>query len=640
MNSLYRFKQASLVSLWLNALETPAFKRHNLNFNVLQAAASKSFEACCQRLIQALLREEIIPRTFIECSSPEGIWINLHGGNRLHLDNLSSGRMNSWYLKGSITFHAEGATPRQLVFPSQLLVLLATIFEQPVSAQVLSRFSEELDDSFMNDTLCVAFHNAWTESLTQQYGQGAHRGFLAALTQQPNINPTLLLEQWGTSGHPWHPNYKTKLGLSTEQVIGFSPEFDASYDVSFCALHRSCAHIEAIDDDLDYWQWLSSVFPTATEALQASLLSQGLNVNDYVALPVHPWQASETLPKLFANEIRDQLLVLTAIKAFTAYPTMSFRTVVPECCREAPMVKLPVALRLTSVQRTVSPRSACMGPRVSRLLLDILEREQSIQTILSILPESLGIHYKSAVRDDDRARHLAVLYRTNPLTILNTNEMAIPVGSLFALDQNGEPLLRQWVSLSEGADDENAVYAFLENYLSIAVQGLLSLYLLYGIAFEAHQQNSFMVMGTDQKPSRLLLRDFGDIRIDRGTLHSCGLDVETHDRAMTLYDNPQFVRDKLLHATFMCHLGELILLVARHWTLPQALLWNLLADQVKHCFDELRNRVNPQRWKTERQALLELDWPAKSFMRMRLLDSHIDLVGRLKNPLDATSNEV
>ena len=33
-----------------------------------------------------------------------------------------------------------------------------------------------------------------------------------------------MLEQWGTLGHPWHPNYKTKLGLSTDQVIDFSPD--------------------------------------------------------------------------------------------------------------------------------------------------------------------------------------------------------------------------------------------------------------------------------------------------------------------------------------------------------------------------------------------------------------------------------
>ena len=39
-----------------------------------------------------------------------------------------------------------------------------------------------------------------------------------------------------------------------------------------------------------------------------------------------------------------------------------------------------------------------------------------------------------------------------------------------------------------------------------------------------------------------------------------------------------------------------------------------------------------------RKALLEQDWPAKSFMRMRLLESHADIVGRMPNPLSAAAN--
>jgi hypothetical protein len=58
-----------------------------------------------------------------------------------------------------------------------------------------------------------------------------------------------------------------------------------------------------------------------------------------------------------------------------------------------------------------------------------------------------------------------------------------------------------------------------------------------------------------------------------------------------------------------------------------------LASRVAQCFETLRERVEPARWESERRALLEQDWPAKSFMRMRLLDSHADIVGRLSNPL-------
>jgi len=120
------------------------------------------------------------------------------------------------------------------------------------------------------------------------------------------------------------------------------------------------------------------------------------------------------------------------------------------------MVKLAVSLRLTSVQRTVSPRSARMGPRIGHLPLAILEREPANQQILSIIPERIGVHFKPRPANDEHSRHLAALYRDALPSLLQPGEMAVPVGCLFAVDQHGQPLLRQWVRLSQGKDDEDA----------------------------------------------------------------------------------------------------------------------------------------------------------------------------------------
>jgi siderophore synthetase component len=88
----------------------------------------------------------------------------------------------------------------------------------------------------------------------------------------------------------------------------------------------------------------------------------------------------------------------------------------------------------------------------------------------------------------------------------------------------------------------------------------------------------------------------------------------------------------------MCHLGELILLISRHWKLPENLLWKQLHVHVSQCFENVRDKTEPQRWETERRALLEQDWPAKSFLRMRLLDCPTDIVRRLKNPLNTAAH--
>jgi siderophore synthetase component len=631
--------EKSLLDRWGEALATRQFQARHITIDTLVATLAPACERSFQRLMQALFREGLLdPDTLSHDEHGHG-WLTLPDQTRVRFEHLRRGRMASWDLRGKVSVVRAGQPEQRIQFPSQLLTLLNTRLQSSAEPEVLDRLNTEIDDSFINDTLCLAFHEQWTLQL-QAAMDPVHQGnLLGYLKNDPGVgNPTSVLEQWGTLGHPWHPNYKTKLGLGTEQVIDFSPEFEARFPVLLCALHRQYAHVESLGGTADYWQWWQHQFPQAARQLTAHLTAQGLEASDYLPLPAHPWQARQELPQLFANEIADRLLVLTDIVAFTAHPTMSFRTVLPEGRSDAPMVKLPVSLRLTSVQRTVSPRSARMGPRISHLLQTILAREPDIQRLLSIVPERLGVHFKPQPVNDEHSRHLAVLYRDNPQSLLETGEMAIPVGSLFATDQHGQPLLRQWVRLSKGTDDAQAIRAFFKDYASIAVPALLGMYLRYGVAFEAHQQNSFMVMGADGHVSRLLLRDFGDIRIDRKTLHAQGLDIELHDPKMTLYDDAGFVRDKLLHTVFMCHLGELVLLCARHFEIAQALLWDELSAQVSQCFDDVRSQVEPQRWLTERAALLEQDWPAKSFMRMRLMESHADIVGRLPNPLSPAAH--
>lgn len=636
---MFPFTQSAeqlLLARWAEALTTPHFSARSVTLSDLYSALEPAQTRSFQRLVQALLREGLVAATDTVLAAQPFIEVP-HANATLRFDYLRPGRMNSWDVRGHINYQVDGQTSYRIAWPSELLTALSGTFEQAPEDAIIARLAAELDDSLINDTLCLAYHNRWSHDLSRSM---ASCGLLQGLRRmEAPANPSILLEQWGTLGHPWHPNYKTKLGLTTQQVVQYSPEFCANVGVRLYALHRQYAHIERLPDTDDYWQWWQQRFPQAASQLQDHLLDNGLEAADYVPLPVHPWQAEQSLYQAFAGEISDRLLVPTDITAFNAAPTMSFRTVLPEASLTAPMVKLPVSLRLTSVQRTVSPRSARMGPRVSQLLLQMLEREPAIAALLDIVPERIGVHYTPVPRNDDRARHLGVLYRDNPASRLAEGEIAIPVGSLFATDEAGRPLLRQWVLLTTGRDDSTGMLDFFQRYIGIAVPSLLGMYLKYGVAFEAHQQNSFMVMGADGAPARLLIRDFGDIRIHRATLHAHGMDLALHDPSMTLFDDDAFVRDKLLHTTFMCHLGELVLLCARHWETPQAALWGLLAEEIERCFNILEPQVLPSRWQQEHDALLQHDWPAKSFMRMRLLDSHADIVGRLANPLRNTPDE-
>lgn len=93
--------------------------------------------------------------------------------------------MNSWELCGAVTLHCPGQPVQTLLFPSQLLSCLSPRLNPAASPDVLQRLAEELDNSFINYTLSMAFHMGWTEHLKVQSGS-------------VRSNSTLLLGQWAT----------------------------------------------------------------------------------------------------------------------------------------------------------------------------------------------------------------------------------------------------------------------------------------------------------------------------------------------------------------------------------------------------------------------------------------------------------
>ena len=316
-----------------------------------------------------------------------------------------------------------------------------------------------------------------------------------------------------------------------------------------------------------------------------------------------------------------------------ATPTMSFRTVVPAGSPALPHLKLPVSLRLTSVQRTVSPKSAVMGPRITRLLATILDGEAGFGGTLDIVREDVGLYYLDPQGDDDRARHLAILYRANPMAKADRARFPVPVGALFAESPfSGRPLVTEAVALAYGDHAAGAV-AYFGRHARTVLTALLSAYLVYGIAFEAHQQNSFIMLDADYAPVQLLARDFGDLRIHGPTLRGAGLAIDAYRAGFTVYDDDEPVRDKLLHAVLLCHLSELALLLAHAYAHPEHHFWDVLRREIENVFSAVRARVDAARWHAERAALLEHDWPAKAFLRMRLSDTQDDVHGTMPNPL-------
>lgn len=589
-----------------------------------------------RRTLQALLREGLLPARHLSWRG--GVcWLPLSGGmqpSALRFDGLHLGRILDCRLDGGIAYCAAGAAPHAIVSGADLLARVARSVSGNISPASLRRVLRELDNSADNEALALRRRRRWARELRGAFCADGSP-FLAGLARAGLPNPALLLEQWGSVGHPWHPMSKTKLGLTPEEVEALSPEFGATLTLPLAALRRDCARVEALPGCGDYAAWFARHFPAAwrgwREALEA--MGEGTRLDDWLPLPMHPYQSQHLVPREFAAEIASGILLLPEGATMPAAPTMSFRTVVPCGASDAPHVKLPVSLRLTSVQRAVSPKIATMGPRFTALLRQVLEREAQFGGSLDIVPEYLGVVFDGPGASDERARHLALLMRGNPMAAAEDGFFPVPVGALFAESPaDGKPLALELARLCEG-DRPDAALAYFRRHAATVLRAALGAYLLYGMGFEAHQQNSFILLDAGWRPARLLMRDFGDLRVHMPTLRAAGLDLAPHSAGHACFDDIGPVRDKLLHAVLLCHLVELGLLLAQASGLPEDGFYRVLRQEIEAVFENLRDRVPAARLEAERDALLEADWPAKSFLRMRLLGTSDDVHGRMPNPL-------
>ncbi|MGN6261838.1 MAG: NRPS-independent rhizoferrin synthetase [Ralstonia sp.] len=599
------------------------------------------------RLLQALFREALLNADQLIADTRADVTLLPIWQQRvlLRFTGLRPGALGSWTLTGDVAVLAHDRPPTPIERPSALLHWLTPMLDIGDATDAhrlaaIARLATELDNSQDNDTLCQAYRLVWGERLAAEHRVAASQDALALLCGDGTPHALARTEQWGTGGHPWHPAYKTRLGLAPEQVIALSPEFEAQVPIGLVAVAAHRLQVTTMDGVQPYANWFAATFPQAMAAFRKALLARQLAPEAWLPLPVHPWQRDTTLGETFTAEFAAGELINLPDISIAARPTMSFRTVAATDAPGGPMLKLPVSMRLTSVERTVSPKSAVMGPRVSALLERILATDAGLASVLSIVPERHGIHV--AGTDDDRARHLSMIVRDNPTTRIAGNARLLPVGALFTPDftadmtQAAAPLLLDTV-LARQADGTRAERAarFFEAYLRVAIPAIVGLYLRYGIALEAHQQNTFVVIDAAGIPVRLVVRDFGDVKIALPTLQSQGFSIEPFRAGHTTYPDRDIPRKKLIHAFLLCHIGELALaLFPEHGSVVGLRQWH---DAMHAVFEANRPALDADTWTRERHALLEAPWTFKTFVRMRLRDQSDDMHAALPNPLAAAA---
>lgn len=611
--------------------ETAAFSQHN----------------ALRRLVRCLFAEGILDQSAL-VFAPHGraAWFPLWDQHALvYFSDLWAAPANTYLLQGTITLVKADGTRAAIDTPAQLIDLLAPRFDFSPTADSLAGLKNDVANSVANDALARGHRLHWNAALRQAVEAAGGRGLVDhARRHHTPRDAAVLLEQWGSlEGHPFYPTWKTKPQLSPAEVEQLSPEFDARVPVRIAALRADMAYVERMPHVADYRAWFAEQFPEVWQRWKDGLAAHHLHEREWLPLPIHSWHLEHCVKDTYAAEIAEGVLVTDGPDIDTR-PTMSFRTMVPQLPGATPFIKLPLALWLTSEQRSLQAKSIHMGPRISTVIERILADEHGLEGRLEIFPEEVALHYRHAVRQEDRpGRHLSVAYRAAAKALDRSDGLLpITVATLFtASPVSGRPLVTELIEQgrAEQAAPE-AVGAYFRQYARTVTQPVVAIYLLYGIGLEAHQQNTSVLCAEDGSPRGLLIRDFGDGRTFAPLLEARGHTLQPYVHPGILptvfSDDIEPVRTFVLDACFVCHLHELALALTHEYQLPPTWLWEILHEETAAAFDAVRERVEPALWHAERAQFLQAPWPTRSVLRMHLQQyADYRLQHRLPNPLAA-----
>jgi siderophore synthetase component len=614
------------------------------------------------RFFQAAVREQICGR------SQSSTWLNggrtlqvrLPGGGELRVKVARRMALGRFDVEGIIVVRRHGRS-MTIEHPGELLDVLDENGlggrGDAEARKRLARFRKELENSATNLALALAGASQRREVLAEEAdrrGATTSLEYVKAMESvDPMFSPLAFYEQWVVEGHPLHPGARMKMGMEVNDVIGNAPEWGARPGVALVAVARSACRVvtRGKEGAVDL---LTREYPAIRPGVSAALARLGKSAEDYELIPVHPWQLAHTLPKLHAGPIERGEVIPIPGCILPAFALISVRSFAPVQRRgeRKHHLKTAINVHMTSAVRTVSPNAAENGPVLSAVLAEISRREDKFGGQFAAVAEDVGIYYQptdSGLDPDTAAlqcKHLAAMLRENPENFVRDGEIAMPAAALTALSPLGSgPIIAELIDAYAAQrgliDRRQAAVGFIRRYAQVSVPALLTLMTRYGIALEAHMQNSVCVF-RDGELTRMLVRDLGAVRVLPERLQRQNLTLTLMPGSAILADDLEDLRNKVYYSFFQNHLAELIVAIVRHLGVDEQALWKEVSLAARAAFDVLKIVDGLKDLAAgDAEALFRPRLALKALATMRLKDDVTDYTfAEVPNPLaECTPNE-
>lgn len=409
---------------------------------------------------------------------------------------------------------------------------------------------------------------------------------------------------------PFHPSSKAKVGFSAEDVTRYAAEFGKAISLRWVAIRLDAVQ-QGCEDGLSILNVLDDV---QREVVEAEFARKGITLDEYLPMPVHPWQLQHVILPRFTGEIVEGSIVVLDVEVGDVQATSSLRSMAPSTESNL-MLKLPVSVLSLGAARYLPVVKLLNGLAGERMLRQAVACDETLkdkvfmceeQNWWGFMPESMGLF-------DDHPRHLAAQIRVYPAELLNEAYKVIPMAAL-GVNLEGNHLLKDILG------DDLSSTNVLDFYASIATTFYDIVMRLFkvGVVPEIHGQNCCLVL-KDNEVKGLLFRDHDSVRLHQPYLDKHGIaDPAYHIRpgySNSLYN--ETIQKLIFYVQSLgtqVNLAAIMEALSEVYHIPETKLWEITEQAWKEALQHV------QLPEADRAALAHVvfeseEWPVKLVVR-------------------------
>jgi siderophore synthetase component len=360
-----------------------------------------------------------------------------------------------------------------------------------INADMLPTYLEEI-----SSTLCSSAYKLATERYN------AHQLTKASFQQ---------VETSMTEGHPSFVANNGRIGFDSSDFQSYAPEAANPIRLLWLATHKRRTRFSAAID-YTYESLIEQEFDLTTRKhFEEIIYQQGLIVDDYLLMPVHPWQWFNKLAHVYAADVASKDIVCLGYGDDHYLAQQSIRTFFNISNPEKHYIKTALSILNMGFMRGLSSYYMRTTPAINDWLNQLILNDEYLQQKgFSILREVAAIGYSnpyfenSKVKDSPYKKMLASLWRESPVSRLKENQRLMTMAALIHKDVSGRALVANMID-SSGLTVEFWMTKYLEVYLA----PLLHCYYQHSLVFMPHGENLILIFDNNI-PHKALMKDIGE----------------------------------------------------------------------------------------------------------------------------------